>query len=320
MPHDHSTDRRSDRQPDQRTDHPATLAGLLDRSAPNAVALETTLPALGLPQGEGLPFNLELNRIIREQGAEPAAIGVLSGTPIVGMTDDELATLLDGRPVAKANTANLGVLMHQRADAATTVSTTMELAALAGVRTFATGGIGGVHRGYGAHLDISADLAALARFPVAVVASGTKSLLDVTATREALETLGVPCVGFKTARFPAFYLRENPDAPSMLDARFDDPADLAACIAGELARTGRGVLVCNPIPQADEIDAAEWDRWLAEAQRAAAGSAGRDITPAILGALHRISAGRTLSANLALVRANARLAGSIAAHLAAHAR
>lgn len=288
---------------------------IADRSRPNSVALETTLPALGLPPGEGLPFSLELNAIIRGEGAEPAAIGILAGKPILGMTDDELGELLDGRPVAKANTANLGALLHANADAATTVSTTMELAAVGGVSTFATGGIGGVHRGYGQHLDISADLLALARFPVAVVASGTKSLLDVTATREALESLGVPCVGFGTDRFPAFYLRTNPDADSTLDARFDDADTLADFIAFELARTGRGVLVCNPIPEADEIAHIDWDGWLVAAQKRAESAAGREITPAILSALHEISGGATLASNLGLVRENARLAARLATKL-----
>jgi pseudouridine-5'-phosphate glycosidase len=289
---------------------------LVNRARADSVALETTLPAMGLPPGAGLPFCRELDAIIESEGASPATIGVLGGRPIVGMTADEVAALLDGRPVEKANTANLGALLHRGADAATTVSTTMELAAAAGVRVFATGGIGGVHRGFGRHLDISADLAALTRFPVAVVASGTKSLLDVTATREALETLGVPCVGFRTDRFPAFYLRENPDAESSLDARFDDEEGLAAFLASELERTGRGVLVCNPIPAGDEIGRDDWDRWLAGATARAEGTAGRDVTPAILGALHEVSGGATLRANLSLVRSNARLAAGLARRIA----
>ena len=282
---------------------------ILNRATPKSVALETTLPALGLPSGEGLPFTRELGEIIRAEGAEPATIGVLRGRAIVGMTDDELASLLDGRPVAKTNTANLGLLLHRGTDAATTVSATMELASAAGVRVFATGGIGGVHKGYGEHLDISADLAALARFPVAVVASGTKSLLDVVSTREALESLGVPVVGFRCDRFPAFYLRDSDATP---DARFDDEADLEAFIDTELNRTGRGVLVCNPIPEADEIAAEDWSGWLAQAQRRCAGVGGRDITPCFLSALHEISRGATLIANLALVRSNCRLAARLA--------
>jgi pseudouridine-5'-phosphate glycosidase len=282
-------------------------------NAPRTVALETTLPALGLPSGEGLPFSRELEGIIRDAGAHPAAIGVLGGRAIVGMSDAELGSLLDGRPVSKANTANLGLLAHRGADAATTVSVTMELASKAGVRTFATGGVGGVHRGFGRHLDISADLAAFTRFPVAVVASGTKSLLDVESTREALETLGVPVVGFRCDRFPSFYLRGS-DAG--VDERFDDEADLAAYLGGEIARTGRGVLVCNPIPEADEISRTDWDAWLAEAERVCAHATGRDITPAILGALHRVSGGATLRANLALVRSNTVLAARLARSMA----
>src|SRR5690606_10624096 len=138
---------------------------------------------------------------------------------------------------------------------ATTVSATMEIAAAAGLRLFATGGLGGVHRGYAQRLDISADLAALARFPVAVVCSGVKSLLDVESTREALESLGVPVVGFGTDRFPAFYRRAS---EAGVDARFDDPESLAAFLSQELARTGRAVVVANPIPAADEIAERDW--------------------------------------------------------------
>lgn len=283
---------------------------IINRAEPRSVALETTLPAMGLPEGEGLPFSRELDEIIRNEGAEPATVGVLGGRAIVGMTDDELAALLDGRAVAKANTANLGVLAYTKSDAATTVSVTMELASAAGVRVFATGGVGGVHKGYGEHLDISADLAAFTRFPVAVVASGTKSLLDVESTREAFETLGVPVIGFRCDRFPAFYMRES---GSGVDARFDDENELAAFLSAELARTGRGVLVCNAIPGADEIGLGDWEKWLAGARREAEGSAGRDVTPAVLGALHRISGGATMRANLSLVRSNARLAARLAA-------
>lgn len=283
---------------------------IINRAKRRSVALETTLPALGLPAGEGLPFSRELDGLIRAEGAEPATVGVLGGRAIVGMTDGELETLLDGRRVEKANTANLGLHLHSKADAATTVSVTMELASAAGVRVFATGGVGGVHRGFGQHLDISADLAAFTRFPVAVVASGTKSLLDVESTREAFETLGVPVVGFRCDRFPAFYLRES---GAGVDARFDDEESLASFLSGELVRTGRGVLVCNAIPEADEIGRADWGPWLTRAEREARGSAGRDVTPAVLGALHRVSDGATLRANKSLVRSNARLAARLAA-------
>lgn len=285
---------------------------ILNRAGPRAVALETTLLIHGVPKESAFPLAEELDAIIAAEGASPAAVGVVSGRPVVGLTGDELQTLIDAPAVPKANSGNLGLLMHRGSHAATTVSATMELAAGAGVRLFATGGIGGVHRQYGERWDVSADLAALTRFPVAVVASGVKNLLDVVATREMLETLGVPVIGYRTDRFPAFYRRES-DAG--VDARFDDPDDLAAFIHAELDRTGRGVLVCNPIPPEAELEAARWDAWLAEAERHAGeqGAAGRAVTPAVLGALHRVSGGRTLEANLALVRDNASLAARLAA-------
>jgi len=188
----------------------------------------------------------------------------------------------------------------------------MELAAAAGVRLFATGGLGGLHKGLATHPDISADLAAFTRFPVAVVTSGVKSLLDVEGTRELLETLGIPVVGFRTDRFPAFYLR---DSDAKVDARFDDLAPLAAFLDAELTRTGRGIVVCNPIPHADELPKDQWHAWLAQAE-AQTPAQGRDTTPQLLGKLHELSAGATLRANLALVRSNAALAADLARTMA----
>src|ERR1051325_3498871 len=218
---------------------------LLSRAGPRSVALETTLLLHGVPKDQGAPLASELAGIVSSRACTPALIGVVSGQPIVGLNDAELKALLDAPEVPKANTANFGVLLHQKSHAATTVSTTMELAAQAGIKLFATGGIGGVHRGYGSQLDISADLAALARFPVAVVASGVKSILDVAATREVLETLGVPVIGYRTGAFPAFYLRTT-QPPIPVDATFDDVPALGEFIQAELARTGRGLLICNP--------------------------------------------------------------------------
>jgi pseudouridine-5'-phosphate glycosidase len=224
------------------------------------------------------------------------------------MVPEELASLLRAERVDKINTANLGLAIHRGAHAATTVSATMELAAAAGVRVFATGGIGGVHRG--GRWDVSADLTALARWPVAVVCSGVKSLLDVESTREMLETLGVPVIGFGTDRFPAFYLRES---AAGVDARFDDAAALARFVRAELGRSGRGMVVANPIPAAEAIARPEWERWLSAATARAAHTPGRSITPAVLAALREISGGATLRANLTLVRENARLAARLAA-------
>lgn len=285
---------------------------LVNRAPRDAVALETTLLVHGVPRGDAPALHDELTRIVRSEDAAPALVGVVNGTPTVGMNDEELRALLSAQRVEKANTSNLGVLIHRRAHAATTVSATMELAAAAGLWLFATGGLGGVHREYSSQLDISSDLAALTRFPVAVVASGVKSILDVAATREALETMGVPVVGFRTDRFPAFYQR---DSGHEIDARFDDERELARFVRSELARTNRAVLVVNPIPQADEIPTGDFDRWREQADRDAhaAGAVGRAATPFILGRLHEISGGATLRANLSLVRENARLAARIAA-------
>lgn len=287
-----------------------------DPTSRSRVALETTLLVHGVPSDAARPLAERLEAIVRKEGAIPATVGVVAGNPVVGLDADQLGVLLDADHVEKANTANLGVLMHRKQHAATTVSTTMEFAVGAGVRVFATGGIGGVHKGYGAHWDVSADLIALTRFPIAVVASGVKNLLDVVSTREMLETLGVPVVGYRTDSFPAFYQRAS-DAG--VDARFDEPEPLAAFVAAELDRTGRGVLICNAIPEKDELDPIQWSDWLADASEWAErqGATGRGVTPAVLGRLHEVSGGATLRANLALVESNCRLAAQVAARMPA---
>jgi pseudouridylate synthase len=284
---------------------------LINRSKPNSVALETTLLVHGVPSESAQPLSDELAQIVTDQGAHPALIGLVNGKPTVGMTNDELAAMLSADSVLKANTANLGVAMHQQVHAATTVSTTMELASAAGVKVFATGGIGGVHRGYGEHLDISSDLAAFTRFPVAVVTSGVKSILDVESTREALESLGILVVGYQTDTFPAFYLRES---SAGVDVRIDDPSELAELIDYELKRTNRGIVVANPIPQQHELEQSDWSDWLSDAQQHAERTQahGRDATPTILARLHQVSQGATLRANLELVKSNATLAGKLA--------
>ncbi|MBX3407373.1 MAG: pseudouridine-5'-phosphate glycosidase [Phycisphaeraceae bacterium] len=286
------------------------------------VALETTLLLHGVPRNEALPLAARLNQAVTAQGASPLTTGVIAGVPIVGLNDDHLRELLAAPPesVRKLNTSNLGIAIARKQHGATTVSTTMELAAAAGVSVFATGGIGGVHfaEGEGSKhgaLDVSADLYALTRFPVAVVASGVKSILDVAGTREMLETLGVPVVGFRTDDFPAFYLRKADNAKvAPLDARFDDVAELAAYVRHELARSRRGILICNPIPRQHELKPADWQRWLNESRQlvGASGATGRDVTPRLLGALHSVSGGATLRANIALVESNAALAGQLA--------
>ena len=294
------------------------------RRPPARVALETTLILHGVPRGTARELAERLARAVRDQGAEPALVGVVAGRAVVGMTLSDLDALLNADPLAvpKVNTANLGLALRNGGHAATTVSTTMELASGAGVSVFATGGIGGVHRAPAPGVrsfDVSADLAAFTRWPVAVVTSGVKSIHDIAATREVLETLGVPVVGFGTDEFPAFYMRRSPDQNvGRVDARFDDARELAKFVRAELARTNRGIVVCNPIPAAHELKPEDWARWLAQAEQriGPTGAAGRDATPALLGALHEVSGGATLRANIALVESNARLAGQIARAMA----
>lgn len=280
-------------------------------AASRCVALESTLLVHGIPKGDAPALASELSGIVSSLGAVPLIAGVVAGVPVMGLDESELRELLTAWHVPKANTANLGVLCHRRSHAATTVSATMELAAAAGVSLFATGGLGGVHKGWGEVFDVSSDLAAFTRFPVAVVTSGVKSILDVESTREALETLGVPVVGFRCDRFPAFYRRES---DARVDARFDEVSDLATFLRAELARTRRGVVVCNPVPAHAELSASDWAKWLQQAELRAAGSGarGRDLTPAVLGALHEVSGGATLRANLELVRDNTRLGAELA--------
>lgn len=280
------------------------------------LALETTILTHGVPRDAALPLAKDLARICIDNGAEPALVGVYRGQPIAGISDAQLIEILESADVPKANSSNLGALLHRRSHASTTVAATMEIAAGAGIQVFATGGIGGVHKGFAQHLDISADLIALTRFPVAVVASGVKSILDVAATRELLETLGVPVIGFQTSEFPAFYLRSS---GAGVDARFDDVDDLADFIASELRRTRRGVLIANPIPRASELGASEFSAWLRAAENAVGiAPAGRNATPSLLGKLHELSGGKTLSANLDLIRCNTALGSQIAASLGGH--
>ncbi len=285
---------------------------LVNRAGPDCVALETTLLVHGVPRADGMPLARRLGTVIAEESggrARGAIIGLWRGRPTVGLSEEELQGLFDAGDVPKANMSNLGVLIHRQSHGATTVSTTMELAAAAGVTIMATGGLGGVHTGE--TLDVSADLVAFTRFPVAVVTSGVKSLLNVEATREVLETLGIPVVGFRTDRFPAFYIRES---RARVDANFDDVGELARYIGRELARTGRGIVVANPVPEGAEIIERDWEQWLAEARRRAESGPpgeGREVTPRILSHLHDVSGGQTLATNIALAVANARLAAGL---------
>ena len=279
---------------------------------PPRLALETTLLTHGVPRACALPLALELAGLARAHGCEPALMGVLRGQPIAGMTETQLAQLLDEPSVEKINTSSLAAAIALGRSGATTVSTTIELAAGCGCRVFATGGIGGVHKDLSAVLDISTDLIALTRWPVAVVTAGCKSILDVRGTRELLETLGVPVIGYQSARFSAFYQR---DGGTDTDARFDDIAPLARFVRATLAHSNRGIIIANPIPHEHEINADDWARWLAaaEAKARSSGATGRGVTPGVLAALHDVSAGRTLSANIALVKHNVQVGAMLAA-------
>lgn len=295
---------------------------LVNRAGPCAVALETTLILHGVPRSSARATADALSTEVRATGASPALIGLVDGSPIVGLSPAELDVLFAAPPeqVPKVNAANLGLVLTKSGapgsptasgHGATTVSTTLELAHAAGIRVFATGGLGGVHPNVASHLDISGDLAALARYPLAVVTAGVKSILDVPATREVLETLGICVVGYRTDRFPAFYLR---DSGVGVDARFDDAQSLARFLTAELSRTNRAVVVANPIPESHEMSPGEFTSLLneASAEAKAKGIAGREVTPFILGRLHALSKGRTLEANIALAKCNARLAGELA--------
>jgi pseudouridylate synthase len=277
------------------------------------VALESTLIAHGLPYPDNLEVASALEAAVREAGAVPATIAVLGGRARIGIDADGLERLAGGRAV-KAGAADLPVAIAAGADAATTVSATCVLAARAGIRVFATGGIGGVHRG--APEDVSSDLATLARSPVAVVSAGAKAILDLPRTLEALETLGVTVVGYQAAEFPAFYTRGSGLA---LEHRADSPAALARIVRARLDLDQGGVLVANPIPAEAALDPAEIaghiDAALAAAE--AAGVRGKALSPYLLAHLARATGGRAVAANRALAVANARLGGALAAALAA---
>jgi pseudouridylate synthase len=275
------------------------------REASAVVALETTLIAHGFPAGEGLAVGLEAERRVRAAGAVPATIGVLDGKIRVGLSTDELERF-DGT-ARKAGPRDLAVCVAQHAVGATTVGGTLAVCRMAGVHFMGTGGLGGVHRGYPHPPDVSADLGELARTQVVVVSAGIKSLLDVAATLEVLETLGVPVLGFRTDELPLFYAaRGGPPVP----ARVESAAEAAQIAAEHWQLGGGGLLVAHP-PD-DSLDDVEplIEEALAEAGRR--NVTGQAVTPFVLSFLHERSGGRTLEANRELVAANAGLAAEVA--------
>jgi len=287
----------------------------LDAGKP-VVALESTIISHGFPYPANVESARECERIAREEGAVPATIAVIGGQLAVGLSDDEIERLASNRDTPKASRRDLPMLIASGSDGATTVAGTMAVAAMAGIGVFATGGIGGVHRGAERSMDISADLEELARTSVAVVSAGAKSVLDIGLTLEYLETRGVPVLGYQTDALPAFYTR---DSGFGVDARFDTPEEIAAVLQAKWA-TGLhgGVLITNPIPAEHALDADEIEAIITQALAEAreTGVRGKAITPYLLARIHELTGGASEAANKALVWSNVRVAAQIAAALA----
>jgi len=282
------------------------------------VALESTLIAHGLPAGRNLEVARELEAVVRAAGAVPATIAVVDGVARIGLDQAALEALALGGDFTKAGVRDLAPVMARGACAATTVASTSHLAARAGIRVFATGGLGGVHREARESWDESADLVTLATTGVTIVCAGVKSILDVGATLERLETLSVCVLGYGTDRFPGFYLA---DSGFPVPWRVDSPAQVAAVmrVQAELGLGRRAIVVANPLPAAEQVDPALHDRVLADALAAAAaqGVRGGAMTPFLLERFHRDTGGATLEANILLVLRNAELAAQIARAAAA---
>jgi pseudouridine-5'-phosphate glycosidase len=286
------------------------------RARAAVVALESTLVAHGLPWPQNLEVGRAMEATVREAGATPATIAVVEGRIHVGLEAPTLERLArTPQAFVKAGVADLGVLCASGASAATTVSATAFAAARCGIRVFATGGIGGVHRGHGD--DVSSDLATLARLPIAVVSAGAKAVLDLPRTLERLETLGVLVLGVGTAEFPAFYTRSS---GLRLEHRVDTPAAAAAvCHTRWALGDAAGVLLAHPIPEQDALPAELVQRAIEDAlaDATARGVSGKALTPHLLAALARVTSGRSLAANRALALANARFGAHTAVALAA---
>ncbi len=281
------------------------------------VALESTIITHGMPWPDNAEAARAVEAVVRGEGAIPATIAVLDGVIHVGLDDARLEALAQAKDVMKLSRADLAFAVSARKNGATTVAATMICAERAGIAVFATGGIGGVHRGVERTLDISADLEELARTPVAVVCAGAKALLDLPRTLEYLETRGVPVVCVGSDQFPAFWSRSS-GLPAPL--RLDSAAEIAGFMAAR-ARLGiaGGLVVANPIPAEAEIPAAEMERHIAQAlvQAEAEGVSGKAVTPFLLSRILALTGGRSLAANIALVRSNAALAARLAGALAA---
>jgi pseudouridine-5'-phosphate glycosidase len=292
--------------------HPEVAAALAERRP--VVALESTIISHGLPRPDNLQVAREIENAVREGGAVPATIAVLDGQPRIGLDDAALDRVANDPAVTKVSVRDLAVAAAYGAIGATTVAATAHLAARAGIRVFATGGLGGVHRDARDTWDESADLTTLSRTPVLVVCSGVKSILDVGATLERLESLNIGVIGYRTDRFPGFYLRDSGHPVYWVAPT---PQYVAAILREQeaMGTAFYGLVLANPIDESAELDRDLHDRTLTAGLAAAqqAGVQGKDVTPFLLDFFHRETQGASLAANVTLIRANARLAGEVAA-------
>jgi pseudouridine-5'-phosphate glycosidase len=274
------------------------------------VALETTVVTHGIPRPENLGLARDMESAVRSEGAVPATVAILRGRASIGVSDPELERLAKASSVLKVNSQNLGYCVASGKDGGTTVSASVHLACVAGIRVMATGGIGGVHRGQSG--DVSSDLPELARSPVAVVCSGAKAILDLPRTLEWLETYGVPVIGYGTDEFPAFFSRSS---GLHLDLRANNPEEVAEILQAHWSlNPGCGVLICVPCPEERALPAEEVELAVARALASGetGGISGKDVTPFLLNELNETTKGATLIANLALLLNNACVAAQIA--------
>lgn len=294
---------------------PEVRTAITDRRP--VVGFETTILSFGLPVPLNREVAFEVQRCARDEGAVPATLGILDGRVRIGLSDSEIEFFCSRDPsIHKVNLQNFAAVLASGAPGALTVSGSMHACAMAGIRVFATGGIGGVHRGFAATLDMSSDLKALATYPVAVVCAGAKSVLDVPATLEALESLGVPVVGFDTTTFPLFFAA---DSDQVLEFAFREVESLAHFVKVHFDVGPGGVLVANPVPRGTAVPTPELEKWInsAMAEARCAHITGKRVTPFLLERLEQFSQGGTLNANRSLVANNARLASRLATQLQA---
>ena len=286
------------------------VAAALASNSP-IVALESTIISHGLPRPSNLNVAREVEAIVREHGATPATIAILDGVVHIGLTDEQLVAIANRDDISKASSRDLAILVASKKSAATTVAATAHLAAQAGIKVFATGGLGGVHRGADESFDESADLTALSTLDITVVCAGVKSILDVGATLERLETLAIGLVGYKTTAFPGFYLT---DSGFTIEHRVDSAAEIAAVIKAResVGTNNAALLVANPV--AKEMNRAKHDQILATglAKADAAHITGKDVTPFLLEHFHTTSQGESLSVNIEIIKSNSALAADIA--------